>query len=285
MPFCSSMILKKNFYETKAHYCDINRELMCNVQNEQARKKRMLMNIKVLFLAVVLLLSSSCFKENEKVVILTEDENNFGEIKSDMTEEEKRAFGKAFGSLYFYDALNDDFSEEKAFATQERIANGKTVDEIKQISHEIFANVLNKGCNPYSLDFYSDCPKILVDKNGNRGPEEIKKKEEKESYIKKISLKNVSVSSKEKISGTIINNGERTLRVVTLIVFFLNEEGIVIGEKDYHPVFVTEYSKGDDKKPLKPNYVKDFGYWVKNHAPSSWGQEIKIEIKNIEFQD
>ena len=40
------------------------------------------------------------------------------------------------------------------------------------------------------------------------------------------------------------------------------------------------YSEGT---PLKPNYVKDFGYKLASYAPSNWTGNIETEITDIDF--
>ena len=121
---------------------------------------------------------------------------------------------------------------------------------------------------------------------------EIEALEEKQAYIKNVVLKDFKVSEGTKyefsepepgVFGTIVNKGNRSLTEVEITVYFLDENGTVIGEEDFHPVLVTEYSFGNDNKPLKPNYVKDFGYSVEDYAPSSWSREVRAKITNIEF--
>lgn len=121
---------------------------------------------------------------------------------------------------------------------------------------------------------------------------EIESFKEKQAYIKKVALKNFKVSEGKKygfgkavpsVFGTIVNNGDRTLKEVEITVYFLNDKGVVIGEEDFYPVLVSEYSYGSDNKPLKPNYVKDFGYSVEDYAPSSWSKKAKAKITDIEF--
>ncbi len=123
--------------------------------------------------------------------------------------------------------------------------------------------------------------------------QEIESFEEKQAYIKNVILKDFKVSEGKKygfgktvpgVFGTIVNNGDRSLKEVEITVYFLNDEGTIIGEEDFHPVLVSEYSFGEDNKPLKPNYVKDFGYSVEDYAPSSWSKKAKAKITNIEFE-
>ena len=116
-----------------------------------------------------------------------------------------------------------------------------------------------------------------------------KAQEEKESYIKKVELKDFRKSKGKSwgkevdgIFGTIINNGNRSLKEVKVTVYFLDKSGVTISENNYYPVLVNKFS---NNKLLKPNYIKDFGYSVEDDVPSSWGGEVIGEVTNIEFFD
>lgn len=128
------------------------------------------------------------------------------------------------------------------------------------------------------------------------GIEEVKKEiktfEEKQAYISKIVLKDFKVSEGEQygevvqgVFGTIVNNGDKILKKVEITVYFLDKSGTVIGEENFHPVLVNRNSFGGSNKPLKPNYVKDFGYSVEDYAPSSWANKAKAKITDIEFDE
>lgn len=84
------------------------------------------------------------------------------------------------------------------------------------------------------------------------------------------------------VFGSIVNNGTESLRKVTVRVYFLDSTGRRIGEKDFSPVLVTEFSFGDNT-PLRPGYRKDFGYNVEDYAPSGWAKRVEAEIVDIEF--
>lgn len=84
------------------------------------------------------------------------------------------------------------------------------------------------------------------------------------------------------VFGTVVNGGEKTLKKVAVRVFFLDANGHRIGEKDYSPILVTEFSFGDNT-PLRPGYRKDFGYAVEDDAPSGWAGAVEAEIVEINF--
>lgn len=88
----------------------------------------------------------------------------------------------------------------------------------------------------------------------------------------------------EGVFGTIVNKGKKSLSQVTVRVYFLDRAGQRIGEKDYMPVLVSEFSFGDNT-PLRPGYRRDFGYDVEDAAPSGWSKRIEAEIVDIKFLD
>jgi hypothetical protein len=84
------------------------------------------------------------------------------------------------------------------------------------------------------------------------------------------------------VFGTIVNSGPKSLREVTVRIYFLDRIGRRIGEKDVFPVLVTEFSIGDNT-PLRPGSRKDFGYNVQDYAPSGWSKRIEAEIVDLEL--
>ena len=155
------------------------------------------------------------------------------------------------------------------------------------------SNKLHGAVKKYEEALTLDSEIVEAKEGLSETKQEIESFEEKQAYIKNVILKDFKVSEGKKygfgkavpgVFGTIVNNGDRSLKEVEITVYFLNDEGTVIGEEDFHPVLVTEYSFGGDNKPLKPNYVKDFGYSVEDYAPSLWSKKAKAKITNIEFE-
>lgn len=135
----------------------------------------------------------------------------------------------------------------------------------------------------------SDNKRKRIEKERKGRAEKQRLLKEKKQYMKELALINFEVGEGEKygktvpgVFGTIVNKGSRTLKKVQITVYFLNKKGTVIGEEDFYPVLVTKYSIGRGNKPLKPNYEKDFGYNVKDSAPSSWVQAT-AQVTDIEF--
>ncbi len=110
------------------------------------------------------------------------------------------------------------------------------------------------------------------------------------AYIRDhVSLENVRVGKGSNfgrevraVFGTVINSGDLTLDRVRVRVYFLDDSGRRIGEKEFSPVLVSDFSLGDNT-PLRPGYREDFGYNVEDDAPSGWGDDIEVEIIAIEF--
>ena len=69
---------------------------------------------------------------------------------------------------------------------------------------------------------------------------------------------------------------------MTVRIYFLDSAGRRIGEKEFSPVLVTDFSIGDNT-PLRPGYRKDFGYNLEDYAPSGWSKRVEVEIIDIEF--
>ena len=88
------------------------------------------------------------------------------------------------------------------------------------------------------------------------------------------------------LEGRVRNTGDRTVQRVTLVVYFLDDEVIAIGEESraivsYFPKGHLGYGMGD-KSPLRPNYVKDFEITL--HGPSVWGEiKHRVELGEVEL--
>lgn len=185
----------------------------------------------------------------------------------------------------FLDWKTEKIQKEKEEKIQTLLAEAKKLKK---------SNKLHGAVEKYEQVLELDSEMVEAKESLEKTKNEIKSFKEKQDYIDKITLKDFRVSEGKRYStddpvpgifGTIINNGDRTLKEVEITVYFLDKDGTIIGEEDFHPVLVSEYSFGDDNKPLKPNYVKDFGYSVEDYAPSLWGGKVKGKITNIEFAD
>jgi len=120
---------------------------------------------------------------------------------------------------------------------------------------------------------------------------------EKEYIANQIELYDVEAKYRNslldgKVPGVLFklkNNGDKTLNKVKITCYFLNADGKRIAEEDYFPVSVSDFSFGNNNKPLKPGYVwsmeKNKFYSAKS-VPSEWKEgAIEIEISEIQFAD
>jgi hypothetical protein len=186
------------------------------------------------------------------------------------------------GWKVFMDWKTAKIEEEKRTKIQTLLTEAKKLKKAKK---------LNGAAQKYEEVLDLDSEMVEAKAGLEKTRSEIKSFNEKQDYIKQVELRNFKVGigenygqRKKGVFGTIINHGKRTLDQVQITVYFLDKNGTIIGEKDIHPVLVTKYSIRDNK-PLKPNYVKDFGYSIEDDAPSLWGGKIKAKISDIEFAD
>jgi hypothetical protein len=87
---------------------------------------------------------------------------------------------------------------------------------------------------------------------------------------------------KPTVQGKLRNTGDQILEKVQITVYFLDSTGTRIGEKEYYPI--SAYSILGDKTPLKPNYVRDWGYVVED-VPSGWDKKVEVLVTDITFED
>ncbi len=90
-------------------------------------------------------------------------------------------------------------------------------------------------------------------------------------------------AKKPTVEGKIRNTGNKSLSRVEITVYFLNSIGQRISEKNYPVIIASSFMA--DSAPLKPNYVRDFGYIVNEDAPSEWVKKVEIVIADIVFEE
>jgi hypothetical protein len=95
-----------------------------------------------------------------------------------------------------------------------------------------------------------------------------------------------SGKSTERVFGTVVNKGARTLRRVKVRIYFLDGSGRRIGELECSPGPVTDVPNGGNTlSPLRPGSRRDFACDVEASAPSGWSEQVQAEIVDIEFSD
>lgn len=114
------------------------------------------------------------------------------------------------------------------------------------------------------------------------------KNEELQNELSKVELQNVRIdagTSKGKLGtaifGIIQNNGERTVKIATMTVDFLGDEGEVSKVHKFYPV--NNYSF-NDSLPLEPGQAKDFGFPIDDIVPENWGGSINAKLIDLKFK-
>lgn len=161
----------------------------------------------------------------------------------------------------------------------------KLLDEAKQYEKE---RKLNKAKEKYEEILKLQGNSVEVEGKIKELDNEIESFKEKQEYIKKITLKNVKVIDYDEwiekgkaFKGVLVNEGDRTLTEVVIMVYLYDKDNNVIAEEKFYPV---GNSFIDGNKPFKPKFVKDFGYKLDKYAPTGWSGKIKVEVVDITFQ-
>jgi hypothetical protein len=116
-------------------------------------------------------------------------------------------------------------------------------------------------------------------------------RKEKEDYIQQ-SMQVYGISSHYQddfvdknvpaVFGKIKNNGNRSIGKVEVTAYFLDNQGKTIFENSYPAVNAGTLMSVDT--PLKPNYIKEFGFKSKG-CPSEWSEgKVRVAITDIEFE-
>src|SRR5580765_7217775 len=92
-----------------------------------------------------------------------------------------------------------------------------------------------------------------------------------------------------KVSGVLFkirNNGDRSLDMVKVTVFFKSTSGAVISEADFHLVLVSQFSVGDNK-PLKAGYrwqMESGTFYTAKSVPDEWKEgSAEAKITAVKF--
>lgn len=92
------------------------------------------------------------------------------------------------------------------------------------------------------------------------------------------------VSEKKRgLYGTVRNLGDRTLKRVEVTVYFLDRNGQRIAEDSYGAVSSYDFAGNTD--PLKPGYVRDFGFTIEKSAPREWGGKFEAMVSDVDFEE
>jgi hypothetical protein len=183
---------------------------------------------------------------------------------------------------------------KKEMEEAERLKIRLLEDEAKKLlSSNKFEEALSKYTAMSKISSGVEAAKVGVTKT-TKSMEEFA---EKMNYIDKVEItefvaKRIDTYLKKKVPAVRIslkNKGDRSLDKVKVTVYFNDKDGNTIFEEDFHPVLVSKYSFGGDKKPLKPGYVKEMQkdkYYTLESVLSAWkeGQAI-AKVVDIEFTE
>jgi len=114
------------------------------------------------------------------------------------------------------------------------------------------------------------------------------KLEELKNELAKVELQNVMVgagTSKGKLGtaifGVIQNNGENTIKIATVNVHFIGEDGKSSKVHKFYPVNNYSFS---DSLPLEPGQSKEFGFPIDEIIPEDWDGTITAKLIDLKFK-
>ena len=114
------------------------------------------------------------------------------------------------------------------------------------------------------------------------------KLEELRTELAKVELQNVRVgvgTSKGKLGtaifGVIQNNGEQTIKIATMSVNFIGEDG---NSSKVHKFFPVNNFSFSDSLPLEPGQPKEFGFPIDEIIPEDWDGTITAKLIDLKFK-
>ena len=114
------------------------------------------------------------------------------------------------------------------------------------------------------------------------------KLEELKNELAKVELQNVRVgagTSKGKLGtaifGVIQNNGENTIKIATVNIHFIGEDGKSSKVHKFYPVNNYSFS---DSLPLEPGQSKEFGFPIDEIIPEDWDGTITAKLIDLKFK-
>ena len=114
------------------------------------------------------------------------------------------------------------------------------------------------------------------------------KLKELQNELAKVELQNVMVgagTSKGKLGtaifGVIQNNGEHTIKIATMNVNFIGEDGKFSKVHNFFPINNYSFS---DSLPLEPGQSKEFGFPIDEIIPEDWDGTITAKLIDLKFK-
>lgn len=87
------------------------------------------------------------------------------------------------------------------------------------------------------------------------------------------------------VSGRILNNGHRTLRLVEVTIYFTSSDGKIVADKMFQPIPSTEITYRGETGHLRRGAVREFGYILDERLPPTWSGRAQALITKIEFEE
>lgn len=81
--------------------------------------------------------------------------------------------------------------------------------------------------------------------------------------------------------GRIKNTGDRTLSRVVVTAYFPDSSGKVVFEKQYSAVTTGGFMSHDS--PLRPGYIKEFGYVVEGCPSECVPENVRVNVTDVDF--
>jgi len=114
------------------------------------------------------------------------------------------------------------------------------------------------------------------------------KLEELQNELAKVELQNIRVgagTSKGKLGtaifGVVRNKGENTIKIATVNVHFIGEDGKSSKVHKFYPVNNYSFS---DSLPLEPGQSKEFGFPIDEIIPEDWDGTITAKLIDLKFK-
>ena len=114
------------------------------------------------------------------------------------------------------------------------------------------------------------------------------KHEELQNELAKVELQNVRIGAGTSIGklgtaifGVIQNNGERTIKIATMRVYFFLEDG---ESSKLHKFFPVNNYSFSDSLPLKSGQSKEFGFQIDEIVPEDWDGTFTAKLIDLKFK-
>ena len=114
------------------------------------------------------------------------------------------------------------------------------------------------------------------------------KREELQNELAKVELQDVRIGAGTSIGklgtsifGVIQNNGERTIKIATMSVYFFRKDG---DSSKFHKFFPVNNYSFSDSLPLKSGQSKEFGFLIDEIVPEDWDGTFTAKLIDLKFR-